>query len=258
MVVEAQSGERIDERVARLHALMKVADGADVSEYDERLNMSWVYHDSALEGVVYTPDELRAGVSDQVVSDSSLIPAYDEIRQHLNAIRLVRQLAAKKKLTLGLDVIKQIFAELMPDEVEGKSGPTYRKDTPIHRLYFHEIAPPEKISYRMRQFAQWVSATETRRSMHPLRLGAKAHASLLSIYPFSKQSGKVARLFMNLILLHEGYPPVVIHATERQRYYETLKAGEEAVSVLVNEAMSASVESSIRWLEMKTPQAASI
>ncbi len=255
MVVEAHAGEPIDERVARLHALLKVASKSDIQTYDERLNMSWIYHDSALEGVVYSPEELHAAVSDRVASDSALIPAYDEIRHHMNALRLVRDLGQKKKLSITLEVVKEIAVELAPDDVESKGQPKYRKDMPVHRLYFHDITTPDKISYKMRNFIQWIAAPETKRSMHPLRLGAKAHAQLLHIYPFAKHSGKVARLVMNLVLLSEGYPPVVIHATERQRYYEALKAGDEAVSVLVNEAMSASVESSIRWLESKNPTA---
>ena len=28
---------------------------------------------------------------------------------------------------------------------------------------------------------------------------------------------------MNLLLLRSGYPPAIIHSTERQRYYEALK-----------------------------------
>ena len=55
------------------------------------------------------------------------------------------------------------------------------------------------------------------------RLAAKAHYQLLHIYPFPRQSGKVARLVMNLLLLRQGYPPVILPATQRQRYYDALK-----------------------------------
>jgi tyrosine-protein phosphatase YwqE len=54
---------------------------------------------------------------------------------------------------------------------------------------------------------------------------------------------------MNLILMRAGYPPVIVHATERQRYYEALKASENHVATLVNEALVASVESAIRYFE---------
>ena len=57
---------------------------------------------------------------------------------------------------------------------------------------------------------------------------------------------------MNLILMRAGYPPVVIHATERQRYYEALKNGEDATSNLINQALGAAVESAIQHFDELT------
>lgn len=211
--------------------------------------MSWIYHDSALEGVVYTQEELTAATSDQIVSDTSLIPVYDEIRQHKAAVDLVRDLCQKKRVGITLDLVKKIYVTLAPEEGEGKGAPKYRKDMPLHRQYFHDIAPPEKISYQMRQLVQWMKAPETKRSTHTVRLAAKAHYKMLHTYPYPKHSGKVARLLMNLILLRQGYPPAIIHATERQRYYDALKTSPNAVAKLVTEALAASVESTIRYFE---------
>jgi Fic family protein len=228
---------------------MELADQAAIATYNRALDLSWIYHDSALEGVVYSMDELRAALDNQVASDSTLMPVFDEIRQNKAAIDLVRELVDKKRLSLSLEVIKKLYATLAPEEVEGKSPPKYRKDMPVHRTYFHDIAPPEKISYKMRQLVTWMNAGETKRSTHTLRLAAKAHYQLLHIYPFPKHSGKVARLLMNLILLRGGYPPAVIHATERQRYYDALKTSDNATARVVTEALVASMDSAIRFFE---------
>jgi hypothetical protein len=59
----------------------------------------------------------------------------------------------------------------------------------------------------------------------------------------------VGRLLLNLILLRHGYPPAIIHATERQRYYDALKQGPNAVATIVNEALISSVESAIKFFE---------
>ncbi len=235
--------------MTRLQLLVSKAPADLLQDFQDRLDMSWIYHDSALEGLVYTQEELHAAISDQIVSDTSLIPVYDEIRQHKAAVDLVRDLCNKKRVTLSLDLIKKIYVTLVPEEGEGKGAPKYRKDMPLHRQYFHEIAPPEKISYQMRQLVTWMKAPETKRSTHTVRLAAKAHYKLLHIYPYPKHSGKVARLLMNLILLRQGYPPAIIHATERQRYYDALKTSPNACSKLVTEALAASVESTIRYFE---------
>lgn len=242
----------IEEKVEYLRSLEEHASEEAQELYQRRLDMSWIYHDNALEGVVYTPEELRTAIEEDVVSDTSLMPTYDEIRQHKEAIDLVRELAQKKRLTVNLDVIKQIYFTLDPEEAESKGTAIYRKEVPLHRLYFHEIAPPDKISYRMRQLVQWMGSNETKRLAHPVRVAAKAHYTLMQIYPFPKHSGKVARLLMNLLLMRDGYPPAILHATDRQRYYEALKNSADALARLVNEALRNSVVTGIRYFEQES------
>jgi Fic family protein len=239
----------VEERVSRFIELVSKADPEVLAKFNQRFDMSWIYHDSALEGVVYAEEELRAAVDQQVVSDPALLPAYDEIRQHKAAIDLVRELAEKKKAPITLDTLKAIYSALVPEESENKGPPKYRKDMPVHRLYFHDIAIPDKIAPRMRTLTDWINSPEAKRATHPVRLAAKAHHELLHIYPYPKHSGKVARLLMNLMLLKHGFPPVVIHSTERQQYYEALRAEPNEIAGLVHTAFRASVESAVRFLE---------
>jgi Fic family protein len=241
----------LDQRLVVLHRRIETASPATLAQYHRALDVSWVYHDSALEGVVYTQEELRDALDRQPSTEGPSLPAIDEIRQHKAAIELVRELTDKKRLSLSLEVIKRLYAILAPEEVEGRSPPKYRKDMPVHRTYFHDISTPDKISYKMRQLVTWMNAAETKRSTHTLRLAAKAHFQLLHIYPFPKHSGKVARLLMNLVLLRGGYPPAIIHATERQRYYDALKTNDNATAKVVSEALVASMESAIRFFEQE-------
>jgi hypothetical protein len=51
-------------------------------EFLERFEVSWVYHDNALEGVVYTPAELMAALTPgAVAAEASLMPIVLEIRR---------------------------------------------------------------------------------------------------------------------------------------------------------------------------------
>jgi Fic family protein len=239
----------VEERVNRFHELVSKADPEVLAKFNQRFDMSWIYHDSAIEGVVYSQEELMAAITQQTVSDPAMLPAYDEIRQHKAAIDLIRSMAEKKKQPITLDTIKLIYCALAPEENEAKGPPKYRKEMPVHRLYFHEIAPPDKIAPKMRALIDWVNSPEARRATHPVRLAAKAHYQLLHIYPFTKHSGKVSRLFMNLLLLRHGFPPVIIHSTERQMYYESLRAEPNEMAALVHTAFRSSVESAIKFFE---------
>lgn len=243
----------LDQRASHLARLLERAPESLQQELRERIDLSWIHHESALEGVVYSLEELVAALRGGAPEDPLLASSFDEIRQSKAAIDLVRAWAAEKRSKVDAEVIKDIYVILAPDEVDGKKPPAYRKDIPVHRLYFHEIAAPDKIAPKLKALAQWVNSPETRRSTHVLRLAARAHFHLLHIYPYPKHSGKIARLVMNLLLLSAGYPPAVIHSTERQRYYDALKTNENALAQIVKEALTASIDSSIRFLEARLP-----
>ena len=101
----------------------------------------------------------------------------------------------------------------------------------------------------------WVNDPETRRTRNAVRVAARAHYDLLRVFPFTHDSGKVARLLMNLLLLRSGYPPAIVHSTERQRYYDALKGASAAMNQIVQEAIEnnlASVEKLVEAYEHPT------
>jgi Fic family protein len=125
----------------------------------------------------------------------------------------------------------------------------YRKDVPQHRLYFHEYAAPDKIAVKMRQILDWIADPETKSSRNSVRIAARAHYDMVRVFPFTHDSGKVARLFMNLMLLRNGYPPAIVHSTERQRYYEALKGSSAAMTQIVQEAIDNNLASIEKLLD---------
>ncbi len=227
----------VEERYQSITERLGRADAAFQREYRENFDMSWIYHDSALEGVVYTFQELKAAVDPSVpiVPDSSLQPACEEIRRHRAAIELVRDLAERKRVPINVDMVKKLYVTLHPEEGDVKTV-KYRKDIPQHRLYFHEYVPPDKIAYRVRQIVDWLNGPEPKKMKNPLRVAARVHYDLVRVFPFQTDSGKVSRLLMNLILMRSGYPPAIIHSTERQKYYEALKG---QLPIIINMTLDA-------------------
>lgn len=241
----------IEERTAYLEDRLKSAPPDVQAKYRSDLDTSWIAHDSALEGVVYTVAELRAAMGGGEVGttpDSSMQPVVEEIRRHREALNFIREQATKRRVPVTVDVVKRIYGVLHPEEGDVKAT-KYRKDIPQHRLYFHEYTPPDKIAYKLRQVIDWVNDPESRRTRTPVRLAARAHYDILRIFPFPTDSGKVARLVMNLLLLRSGYPPAIIHSTERQRYYEALKGSSTMMHSIVQDAIENSLASIEKLLD---------
>lgn len=212
-------------------------------EFRAKLLISWIFHDSALEGEVLSYSEIKAATDCNIISDVSLIPAYEDIKSFDNAARFCIEYAANKKKPINIDLIRQIFSELTPGE-EAKGAP-FRKDNPLHRLYYHDISPPDKVAYRMRKFGEWLEDS-ARKHDHPVSFATEAHRTLMGIFPWPKATGKVARLLSNLILLRNKYPLAVIHSIDRQRYYDGLRTDDTKLELLFLEAVATTAESAVR------------
>ena len=52
----------------------------------------------------------------------------------------------------------------------------------------------------------------------------EAHARLVAIHPFSDGNGRTARLLMNLLLIQDGYPPLVLAPEHRAAYIDALQS----------------------------------
>jgi len=236
----------VDARMEALRErLSRIADADQISAtFAQKLELSWIYHDLALEGVVVTEQELHAALDQRAVADASMVNLFQEIRRHKAAIDFVREITDKRSFSWNLDIVKRIYCHLSPDE--NPKTLKYRKDNPLHRLYFHDISAPEKIPYRMRKLQEWLKASTTA-SMHPIRRASELHFRLMAIFPFSSHSGRASRLVMNLMLMRDGYLPAIIHAIDRQRYYDTLRAPTAGLANLACEAIEAAIDAKFRF-----------
>lgn len=235
---------------ARMEALRTKLAGFPASltkDYQDRLDVSWLFHDNALEGVVLSYSELKAAIDQRIISDVTLIPMYEEVRLHKLALDWVREQAAitgKKSTPVDHELVRKLYAMLTPDAAA--KGFPYRRENPLHRLYYHEITPPDKIAQKMRKLGEWLESDEFR-DLHPITRATRAHYRLLKIYPWTKNSGKVARLLMNFILLRHGYLPAVVHSIERQRYYEALRFENDTLLGLIVESLENSIETTDKF-----------
>lgn len=59
-------------------------------------------------------------------------------------------------------------------------------------------------------------------TIHPVERAAKVYEEFLKIQPFIDRNGRTSHLLMNYELMKSGFPPVVIKAINRARYYDEL------------------------------------
>lgn len=258
----------IDDKNERLRDYLETH--AKGPEFMARFEMSWIYHDSALEGVVYTPQELQSAlVPGTKEAEASIIPAVLEIRNHKAAVEYIKaeaKSAGKKQAQITMTVVKRIHDLLIGNTPEAlavraemerrerterelakeRERAGFRKDMPLHRTYFHDIAAPAKIQPLLEKLVDYTAGAEFR-EFHPIKQAATVQHQFLQIFPFTEQSGKVGRMCSNLILLRHHYLPCVIHAIDRQKYYEAFRGPVAGFRALLMEAMDNSLANGIKY-----------
>ncbi|HXX31593.1 MAG TPA: Fic family protein, partial [Myxococcaceae bacterium] len=121
-----------------------------------------------------------------------------------------------------------------------------RRDMPLHRTYFHDIAQPAKIPALLEKLVEFTGSTEFR-EYHPIKQAATFQFQFLEIFPFSEHSGKVGRMASNLVLQRNGYLPCVIHSIDRQRYYEAFRGTASGFRTLLMDAMENSLDNGLKF-----------
>ena len=223
-------------------------------DFDERCKIAYIYHDSALEGMVLTYHELRAAVDRKISSDTSLIPTYQEIKNHSDALDVIqehcREETSKKQRVRNPKVTVQLINDLhvlLNRGLPRKAPGALRKDMPLHRTYFHDIFEPQNIEVGLKDVCESVDHPDFR-AQHPINQACLFHHNFMKVFPFADASGKVGRLLMSYFLMRAGYLPAVIHASDRQSYYEALKMGPEGLRGLIIDSMEQAVDAGIRHL----------
>ncbi len=225
----------IDDRMDDLSDRMR-SDPELTAELLLRFELSWLHHENALEGIVYSSLELATALDNPPVADATFVSALQEIRNHKTALDVVREEAKQKKLRINLTLVRKLYDTLVAG-FEGKNGAEFRKDMPLHRAYFHEIAQPAKIPAVLQKVLDACDSAEFRNA-HPIQRASKLHHGFMQAFPYTDHSGRIARLLANLVLLNAGFRlPCIIHATDRQRYYESFRLPEPILRDLTVEAL---------------------
>jgi Fic family protein len=210
-------------------------------EFLQKFELSTIYHENALEGVVLTHAELVGALKGRPIATDT----YGSIRSLKGAMELVRR-EASQGTAIDLDLVTRIHGAIgasQPDFVAAR----YRKDIPLHRAYFHDIAQPNVIPTRLAKLMDWAGANEPDDD-DAVRYAAHLHHEFMSIFPFAEHTGKTGRLLVNFVLLRHGYMPVIFHATERQRYYDTLRLSRKEMEALLLDMMGNCIENASTYV----------
>jgi Fic family protein len=250
----------LDDRNEDVRQLMRERP-RETREFLQKYELSWIYHESALEGMVLTHAELRQALEPNPgMVDSSMVHAFTEVRNQRNAIDFIKEEARTKQVKYNLTLVKRLY-EILYNGLPNKMPVNFRRDMPLHRTYFHDIVQPVQIQPALEQLFDFMASEEFRR-YHPFKQATMSHHRFMEIFPFSDLSGKIGRMMLNLILVRAGYMPLVIHSMDRQTYYDALRLNASQFGQAMMQSMDNALDNAFKyfipgWNEMSRKRVAS-
>ncbi len=189
-------------------------------------DIDFTYNSTAIEGNTLTLQETRVVLLDGITIGGKTTREHLEILNHKEAIDYIEELARKPIAEYSRADITNIHY-LVLKGIDPENAGAYRNVPMYVRLQddsIHKFCDPLNIHDEMEAFYAWFCSEHAE---HPIITAAEAHTRFVSIHPFIDGNGRTARLIMNLILLHHGFPPAIIKMTQRATYLDAIEAWQQ-------------------------------
>lgn len=208
--------QRITEKKTQLDAARPLPKNT-LKSLQEKLFLEWTYHSNAIEGNTLTINETKV-VLEGITIGGKTLREHLEVINHQDAITYVETIVQKKEKLSEWQIknIHRLVLKGIDDEYAG----VYR-DEQVFISGANHVPPAHYLIHeKMKEMMEWY--VEEGNSLHPIQRGAMLHAIFVGIHPFIDGNGRTARLLLNLELMKDGFPPVIIKVENRLNYYEAL------------------------------------
>lgn len=203
--------EEIDYLYGKLQGVRPLS-SESVRRLSDDFMIEYTYNSNAIEGSTLTLDETALVLKENVTIGGKPLQHHLEAIGHRDAYYYVEELV-KNKIPLSEKTIKEIHSLVLMDRQMDKG--VYRS-VPVRVGSFHPCQPyevPVQMEWLMREYSKELQ------ELHVIERAAVFHLRFETIHPFIDGNGRVGRLLLNLELMKEGYPPVNVKFSDRERYY---------------------------------------
>lgn len=206
----------INEKKARLDAERPLPEYT-LKSLREKLLLEWTYNSNAIEGNTLTIYETKV-VLEGITVGGKTMQEHLEVLNHRDAITYIEEIAQKSEPLSEWQIknLHRLILKGINDEYAG----VYRDQQVFIAGAKHTPPAPYLINEKMEQLIEWYK--KKGKQMHPVTRGAMLHAIFVGIHPFIDGNGRTARLLLNLELMKDGFPPIIIKVENRMVYYEAL------------------------------------
>lgn len=226
----------------------------------QTFRLRWTFHSNAIEGNPLTYGETVAFIMEGITAKGKRLKDHLDIKGHNEAIDFILEIIKDDRDLSEVD-IKNLHKIILVDSYRSPAvtpdGLKVTKEikvgdyktSPNHVITStgetHYYASVEETPILMGELAGWHNKARKNPKIHPLILASLFHHQFVAIHPFDDGNGRMARMLMNLILLKNQYPPVVVRQEDRHSYYGVLRQADANEYLPIVEYLGALLKESL-------------
>ncbi|MBU0456527.1 MAG: Fic family protein [Nanoarchaeota archaeon] len=182
----------------------------------KRFTEDFTYNTNAIEGSTVALSEVK-----ELLSGKEEPQDADDI-ETLNVAKTVEYIKkSKEKITVELIINLHLICFKGTKKFAGKLRDVEVVIKDSQGNIVHQGAPINKVKGLLEELCKWYD--KHKKKYPPLLLAAVMHNQFEKIHPFQDGNGRVGRLLLNYVLIHNKYPPINIKLRDRMRYYKCLQ-----------------------------------
>jgi Fic family protein len=223
MTLDERTYENILKKREKLDGLRPFNKGA-LLRLQESFRVSLTYNSNAIEGNSLSLRETKIVLEEGITIGGKSLKEHLEATNHSKAIDFIESLVHKKRIE-EIDVLN--LHAIILDRIDLENAGFYRRSGV--RISGTDYTPPN--AAKVPELMKEIYAVLNSKTGNPIETAAIIHQKFVDIHPFIDGNGRTARLLLNLYLMRNGYPPVIILKIERKKYIETIIQGQTKKNV---------------------------
>lgn len=239
MLLDLQLQARIDEKREKLNSLRPLSPSV-VSKLKQQFAIEMTYNSNGIEGNSLTLKETAWVIQDGLTIKGKPLKDHLEAKDHYEALEFLYETIEHDRQQTLSEVFIRTLHQLVVRETERKEAGKYRTINVMITGSDHTPPDISEVPVLMRDLMMWIK--QNQKKLHPVEFAAMVHHKIVHIHPFADGNGRTARLAMNLILMKEGYPLVIILKNDRRKYYRVLSQADKGVCLPLVRFVAQAVE----------------
>ena len=206
--------------------LIKLDEQTKKDMFDDFLTY-FIYNTNAIEGNTLTLKETDLLLNKGITPQGRTLR---EINDHLNSKEIFYYLL-KENPKINNETIILIHDRLL-EKIDERRGFRNSNVRVIGATF--KSSPFQYVHTDMNLLLKWCNKNKNK--LHPVILASLFHHKFEKIHPFYDGNGRTGRMIMNLILIKNNIPPIVLSNKQRKRYYSILAKADETGLTEISES----------------------